>query len=509
MDNENINNSPEQIVDETVPVPEESTQQESEITIETPPVPVAEIHSEPAAEPIVETTAEPIAEPIAETTAEPVAEPTVETIAEPVTETVSEVVSQDAAPSEPAPAPAPVAKEEQPKKIDKYAPVFEELAVKKANNEKIEVFIKDRIRGGLRVIYKDAPLFLPASHFSMRRTPSEQELLDSVGSTIFVEIHEIQEYDEGRKAVIVTRKNLLVDDFWSKLSIGDIVEGKVSSIASFGVFIDIGGIEGLIHISRLSQVHVDDPSKFVKKGDLIRAVVVELDKERNRIALSRKELEESPWTHIDEEFPIDSVCKGVVRRITDFGAYVELKPGVDGLLRTPEISWTKRIKTPNEVFKPGEEIEVKILTINSDKRTISLSYKATTPNPWPALVDKYPVGSEFEGTVFQVMPQGMIVTIGENLDGFMPRSKMKKVLQGNKIPYQAGEKINVFIADIIPNEESLILAPKVEEEHETSRPSNPKPPRQESNQAKTPQAGGISPLDMLSESEKKNLLDSM
>jgi small subunit ribosomal protein S1 len=189
-----------------------------------------------------------------------------------------------------------------------------------------------------------------------------------------------------------------------------------------------------------------------------------------------------------------------------------LKPGVDGLLRTQEISWTKRIKTPSEVFKAGQQIDVKVLSINQDKRNIALSYRETTPNPWPQLVDSMPVGTEFEGTVFQVMPQGMIVTVGEGIDGFVPRSKMRKILQGNKIPYQTGDKLTVFIADIIPQEESLILAPKVDESEQVNESSHsaPRPPRQprpESSQMKIPQAAGISLLDMLSEEQKQDLMD--
>ena len=404
-------------------------------------------------------------------------------------------------------------------KQEKLDAIFKELAEKKANKENIEVDVKARIRGGLRVTYHDVPLFLPASHFSLKRTPTEQELTEAVGHKILVEIHELQEYDEGRKAVIVSRKKILTDDFWNRISTGDIVEGKVSSIASFGVFVDLGGVEGLIHISRLSQVHVDDPNRFVKKGDTIRAVVVELEKEKNRIALSRKELEESPWAHVEEEFLVGNTYTGIVRRLTDFGAYIELKPGVDGLLRTPEISWTKRIKKPSDVLTAGQDIPVQVLAVSAEKQTISISYKKTQPNPWMALVDKYPVGAEFEGVIFQVMPQGVIVSIDDTIDGFMPRSKMRPLLQGNKIPYHPGDKIAVIIADLIPDEESLILSPKVDESTQfASQPE--RQPRQQSDNPNRPKlqkptggtvsdnATGISLLDMLSESQKKNLFDS-
>ncbi len=461
----------------------------------------------PAAETVSETKTEepkpetPKEEPKADVQAE---EPATEVKAEEkkAEETVSETKTEEPK----ADAKTEEAKKETVNRFTKYAPVYEELAAKKDTKEKIEVEVKDRIRGGLRVIYKNVPLFLPASHFSLRRNPSEKELSDSVSQKFLVEIHEIQEYDEGRKAVIVSRKNQLVDEFWNNIHVDDIVEGRVSSIASFGVFLDLGGVEGLIHISRLSHIHVDDPSKFVKKGDTLKAKVVELDREKNRIALNHKELEESPWSKIDEEFPVDTVQKGIVRRLTDFGAYIELKPGVDGLLRTPEISWTKRVKRPADILKPNQEIDVKILAVSTEKKTIALSYKQTTENPWPAMHEKYPIGSEFEGTVFQVIPQGMIVTINDELDGFMPRSKMKRVLQGNKIPFQVGDKLTVSIVDLVPDDESLILAPKVDEEELRARHQKKAARTDSSPKIKD---GGISLGDMINDEAKKGLIDSL
>lgn len=433
---------------------------------------------------------------------EPVTEPPVQSTEESVKTNESEPVAaaEDTESTE--------KQEEKTKKIDRFAPIYEELSGIKERGERIEVQIKDRIRGGLRAVYKGAPLFLPASHFSLRRTPTEQELTESINSTILVEIHEIQEYEEGRKAVIVSRKSILTEEFWNKINIGDIVEGKISSIASFGVFLDLGGIEGLIHISRLSQVHIDDPSKHFKKGDIMQAVVVELNKEKNRIALSRKELEDSPWKNVEEEYPAGTIVKGKVRRLTEFGAYIEIKPGVDGLLRTQEISWTKRVKRPSDFFKTGSEIDVKILSVNAEKRTMALSYKQVYDNPWPIMVEKYPVGSEYSGIVFQVMPQGMIVTINNEIDGFIPRSKMKKVLQGNKIPFQTGDSLRVYVADINPDEEALILAPKYEEDQEAEQRRAQKYAQAEAAKQKN-KGTGISLLDMLSDDDKKDLIQSV
>ncbi len=391
-------------------------------------------------------------------------------------------------------------------RFKKYAEIYDELTKKNETKERIEVEVNDRIRGGLRVIYKNVPLFLPTSHFSLKRNPPEEMLTKSIGKKFTVEVHEVQEYDEGRKAVIVSRKNQLIDEFWDNIHVGDIVEGRVSSIAPFGVFLDLGGIEALIHISRLSYTHVDDPAKFVKKGDVLKAKVVELNREKNRIALNHKELETSPWDNVEEDFPADSIHKGIVKRITDFGAYIELKPGVDGLLRTQEMSWTKRIKHPSDILKANQEIQVKVLSSSSEKRSIALSYKQATENPWPAISEKFPLNSEFEGKVFQVIPQGMIVTLNDEIDGFMPRSKMKRILQSNKIPYTAGDTIKVKIVDLVNDEESLILAPVVNDDEIKIRHNKRKP--KEDSAPKTKDTG-ISLADMIPEDTKKGLIDSL
>jgi small subunit ribosomal protein S1 len=322
-------------------------------------------------------------------------------------------------------------------------------------------------------------------------------------------IHEYQEYDEGRKAIIVTRKPMLLNEAWDKVTAGDVIEGKVSSVASFGVFVEFGGLEGLIHISRLSKVHIDDPSRFFKKGDTIQAAIIEIDKTKNRIALSRKELEESPWKDSETLFPNGSRQKGIVRRLTEFGAYIELKPGVDGLLRTAELSWTKRIRKPSDMLQVGQEIEVDIVNISEEKQTAALSYKSTLPNPWILLAEKYPVGSEYNGEIMQVIPQGVIVSINEDLDGFMPRSKMRNLPKGKKIPFEVGDKIDVVISDINPVEESLILSPKYDESAEAPRAEGDNDKRESKKVVEDKGKSAVYMFDVLSDSQKENLYNTL
>lgn len=394
--------------------------------------------------------------------------------------------------------------------------VYRELEELKEKNSKISVYVKARIRGGLRVIYKEVPLFLPASHFSLKKTPSEIELQDSIGRNIDVLIHEIQDQENG-KAVIVSRKKLIEDMFWNKVQVGDIIEGPVTSVANFGVFVDIGGFEGLIHISRLSNSHIKNPKDLFKKGDIIRAVIIELDRENNKIALSRKEIEDSPWKNVDIEFHPDSEHEAIVKRFTDFGAYLELKPGVDGLLRISEISWTLRPIHPSELLKINQKIKVKVLAINPEKQTITLSHKRTMPSPWQEIKENYPIGTEYEGTIRQILKQGAIVRINENLDGFMPKSKMKDLLKAKNNKLSVGEKINVVIADIVPEDESLILAPQVELNlapvEKKKENISKKPKKQQSKPVKEEEPsqnkGSFTLLDLLSDKEKSTLLETI
>lgn len=400
-------------------------------------------------------------------------------------------------------------KKEKELQAQKLEETFKKLLEVHANGESIDVKVKSRIRGGLRVVYENMELFLPSSHFSVKRNPSEEELQKVLGKTIKVKIHELQVDDQGRKTVIVSRKKILEDDFWENIKEGDIVEGKISSVASFGVFVDLGLVEGLIHVSRLSQFPIGDPRKVFERGQTIRCVVIDTDRQKNRVALSRKELEESPWKNIESEFLVGNIYPGIVRRLTDFGAYVELKPGIDGLLRNTELSWTKRIKSPSEVLTPGEKIQVYVMSVSEEKQTITLSLKRTQPSPWPNLADKYPVGSVYEGTVSQIVPQGAIVSLDSEVDGFMPRSKIKPLMKGNKIPFKVGDKINVTIADLIPEDESLILAPIIEEEITETEYQRKQAPKKQVTETTTTNPGSFTIMDIISDKDKDSLIDTV
>ena len=451
-----------QTTEEAAPVVEDAVA-ESQTTEEAAPVIEVEVTEPQPTEEIAPVIEDAVAEPEKAEEIIPVMQFTA-TEAEKTEELSSSAdttVAEEAAKGENA-EPAP-AEPKKPSRRELTEAIYNEIRELHQRNEAIEVEVKSRIRGGLRVTYKDLPLFLPTSHFSLKRNPSEEEMQEAVGKTIPVYVHEFQEFEEGRKAVIVTRKPFFLSETWAKIAVGDIIEGRVSSVASFGIFVEFEGVEGLVHVSRLSNVHIDNPARFYKRGDIVKATIVDIDREKNRIGLSRKEHEESLWKDSENLFTVGSHHKGFVRRITNFGAYIELKPGIDGLVRTSELSWTKRIKDPYDVLKIGQEIMVEVMAISEEKQTAALSYKRTLPNPWNELSNTYPVGTEHNGTIIQVIPQGMVVNIDDNIDGFMPRSKIRSIERGKQLPYKPGEKIDVIIVDINADETSMILAQKNDE----------------------------------------------
>lgn len=404
----------------------------------------------------------------------------------PAVEAPSAVADVPAATTEPAAEPAPVAEataepvmteeekaealrkkqEERAKKEEERRLRDEAYAeLQKIHEEKgsFEITIQERVKGGLRGEYKTLRVFLPASHYGVRKNVPEEELNTAVGQTVRVMVHELQSDDTGYKSAVVTRRDLLVNDFWTSIQPGTVFDGVVTSVTNFGAFVNIGGVEGLVHVSRLSKSRVESPSDVVKKGDKIKVTVTEVDREKHKLSLSHKEHEESPWKGVEAAFPVGKRVKGTVRRITDFGAYVQVAPKIEGLLRISELSWTRRVKHPSDVVAVGQEIEVEILNASEEKQQLGLGYKQTQSNPWLTITETLPVGTEASGVVQQVSTQGVVVRVNDAFDGFMPRSKMANAGRGQKVTVNVGDTLSVVVADVDPSASSLILAMKNED----------------------------------------------
>jgi len=383
-----------------------------------------------------------------------VAEAVTEAVAETPIETGVEAPAQASTESVPEGASSAEAEAKQPE-YDVNV-LYPELVAAKNQKTAIEVTGLRRVRGGILVSYKGMPLFLPTSHLSLKPNPSENELLGLLQKTFNVHVHELNEEDKTK--VIVTRRRLLRVEHLNEFQVGQVVEGKVVQITDFGVFVNLGSVDGMVHVSAMSRRRVNHPSELVQKGDTVRAVIKEINQNSQRLSLSMKELEANPWTDAEKEFPAGSQHKGKIKSLTDFGAYVELKPGVEGLIHISEMSWARRIKHPSELFQIGQEVTVHILEISEAKQKVALGYKQTQANPWETINQRFHVGQIVKGTVKEVIQRGVVVSIADDIDAFMPRGKMHPSVRSKTAPFQVGDQIdNVLVMDVVAENHSLIL----------------------------------------------------
>jgi ribosomal protein S1 len=390
-----------------------------------------------------------------------------------------------------------------------YNEVVASLEKKIGTDETVNVEVIAKAKGGLRVVYDSVPLFLPASHYTLEKKVNEEKLDAAVGQNFDVKVTEVKQIGEG-KIVIVSRKDMLLKEVWDKVEVGAEVTGNISSITNFGVFIDLGGVEGLVHVSRLSHAHIDNPKNHYKKGDEMTVKVIEIDKKNGKISLSRKALEDSPWKGAEEKYKVGESVTGKVKRLTNFGAYVELEPGVEGLLRVSELSWAMRVDKPADVLSEGQEVELKVLQISEEKGQAALSLKQNSENPWAALTEKYSKGSDANGVVQRVFDKGAIVRINDEVDAFMPVSRMNALKENeDDQPLKVGQALDVKVIDAAADDESLVVSPVLTEEQREKlnarkQKRNKGPKGRPTTNIKT-SAGSISFGDLLSNSDLKNL----
>ncbi|RLS56283.1 MAG: 30S ribosomal protein S1 [Planctomycetota bacterium] len=268
-------------------------------------------------------------------------------------------------------------------------------------------------------------LFLPASQVDIRR-PSD--IGDYMGRTVDCVILKI---DDVRKNVVVSRRKLIEDvrtemkkKLLAELEIKQIRKGVVKNIADFGAFVDLGGIDGLLHITDMSWSRIGHPTEMVKIDDEIEVMVLHIDREKEKIALGLKQKLPSPWDDIDKRYPVGARIKGEVVNVMSYGAFVKLEDGIEGLVHISEMSWTKRVSHPSELVKSGDPVEVVVLGINTDKQEISLGMKQTQPNPWDDVAAKYPVGRVVTGTVRNLTNYGAFIELEEGVDGLLHVSDM-------------------------------------------------------------------------------------
>jgi small subunit ribosomal protein S1 len=281
-----------------------------------------------------------------------------------------------------------------------------------------------KIKGGLLVDI-GVNVFLPASQVDIRR-PSD--IGNYLGRTLQCEVLKI---DEARRNIVVSRRSLIEGQRAEKkkhllatLEEGQVSKGVVKNIADFGAFVDLGGIDGLLHITDMSWGRINHPSEMVAIDQEIEVMILHIDREREKIALGLKQRMPSPWDKVEDKYPVGSVIKGQVVNVMSYGAFVKLEEGIEGLVHISEMSWTKRINHPNELVHIGDEVEVVVLKIEKQKQEISLGMKQTQENPWTKVADRYPPGTMVKGTVRNLTNYGAFIEIEEGIDGLLHVSDM-------------------------------------------------------------------------------------
>mgnify|MGYP006413064405 CR=1 FL=1 len=308
-----------------------------------------------------------------------------------------------------------------------------------------------RIKGGMIVDLGVVQAFLPGSQVDVRPVQDFDIYLDKE-----IEIR-IVKFNEARKNIVVSHKVILEeslieqrDALFKELEVGSILEGRVKNITDFGVFVDLGGIDGLLHITDLTWGRVNHPSEVLEMNDSITVKVIEYDEERKRVSLGLKQLVPHPWDDVEIKFPVGNILKGKVVSLTNYGCFIELEPGVEGLIHVSEISWTKHIKNPSEVYKMGDEIEAKVLAIDSEDRKISLGVKQLMPDPWDVIEEKYMVGTVHNCKVQNLTQFGAFAELEEGIDGLVHVSDLSwtKVIKHPKEVVEKGQEIEVRILEV-------------------------------------------------------------
>ncbi|MDZ7717268.1 MAG: 30S ribosomal protein S1 [Balneolaceae bacterium] len=316
------------------------------------------------------------------------------------------------------------------------------------------------------------------------------------------------DFDEESKRVSLGLKQLQPhpwDDIFEKYPENMRVQGRVVSIADYGAFIELEkGVEGLIHISEMSWTqHIKHPSQLVQKDDIIECVILNINEDEKKISLGVKQLEKDPWEDLLDRYPIGSTHKGEIRNLTNFGVFVELEPGIDGLIHVSDLSWTEKVEHPNEVVDKGQEIEVVILAVDFDNRRITLGHKQVQENPWEKYAEEYGIGSKVEGEISKITDKGMFVKLDLGVDAFLAGSKLEEPVEDLKESFDEGDKIEGFVVEFEESSKTIELS-QLEEDVKKKKPKSKKPSKKpEDVETGTPTLGEVSGLaDKLAEKEK-------
>ena len=329
--------------------------------------------------------------------------------------------------------------------------------------EIIQGKIVRRIKGGLIVDLNGVQAFLPGSQIDVRPVKDFDRYLDTEMDLRVVK------FNEFRKNVVVSHKAILEeslaeqrDELFQKLEVGSVMEGRVKNITDFGVFVDLGGIDGLLHITDLSWGRVNHPSELIGIDDTLTVKIIDFDQDKKRVSLGLKQLTPHPWDNVDERYPEGEKVSGKVVSMTNYGAFIEIEPGVEGLVHVSEMSWTRHVKNPSEMYSLGAEVEAVVLAINTEERKISLGAKQLQADPWDQIEEKYMVGTVVKGKVINLTQFGAFIELEEGIDGLIHVSDLSwtKIVRHPKEVVEKGQEVKVRIMEVSRESRRIALGLK-------------------------------------------------
>lgn len=341
--------------------------------------------------------------------------------------------------------------------------VFDKLESVLEDNTIIKGHILRRIKGGYTVDIGGVEAFLPGSHVDLRPVPDMDALVNQEYEFRVLKIN------RRRSNVIVSRRVLLEEerdakrqDLLATLEEGQIVQGKAKNITEYGVFVDLGGLDGLLHITDMSWKRIRHPKEMITMGQDLTLKVLSFDRENNKVSLGLKQLVPDPWQDIAERFPQGARFTGKVTNLVDYGAFVELESGVEGLVHISEMSWTRKLRHPSQMVHTGDEVEVVILGVDGEKKRISLGMKQVRPNPWELVAERYPEGTILEGVIKNITEFGMFIGIEDGIDGLIHVSDIswtKKIRHPNEV-YKVGDVVQAKVLVVDQENEKFTLGIK-------------------------------------------------
>jgi small subunit ribosomal protein S1 len=328
---------------------------------------------------------------------------------------------------------------------------------------RVEGVIFGRVKGGFTVDLGGAVAFLPGSQVDIRPVRDVQPLMD------VPQPFQILKMDRRRGNIVVSRRAILEETraeqrsgLIQSLHEGQVIEGVVKNITDYGAFVDLGGIDGLLHVTDISYKRVNHPSEVLNIGDTVKVQIIRINRETQRISLGMKQLESDPWEGAAAKYPVGGVFRGRVTNITEYGAFVELEPGIEGLVHVSEMSWTKKNVHPGKIVSTSQEVDVKVLEVDEEKRRISLGLKQAQANPWESFAEKHPVGSVVEGEVKNATEFGLFIGLEGDVDGMVHMSDIAWGVSGEEALqlHRKGEMVKAQVLDVDVEKERISLGMK-------------------------------------------------